>query len=546
MANVKFPRKEFESQLGRPISPELEERIHLFGTPVESLSETEIELEIFPNRPDLLSMQGFLRSFKSFLGEKKSLGLKKYKINKPEKDFKVKISPSVKSVRPYTVCAIIKGLKFSDTSIKEIIDLQEKLHGTIGRKRKKVAIGIYPLEKIKLPIKYEAIDPKKISFVPLESDREMNGLQILQKHPTGREYASLLEGHNKFPIFVDSDNKILSMPPIINSNETGKITSETSDVFVECSGLDLSILQKTLNIIVTTLSDLGGEIYQMNLDYGKSKIITPNLSTTELKISIQDINKLLGLELKESDLQKLIPRMGYNYKNKTVEIPAWRSDILHPVDITEDIAISYGYENFIPEIPQVSTVASESRESRILTKLREILIGLGLIEISSYHLIKEQEVKLFKLKETLEVLDSKTEYKVLRPNLLIPALRILNENKDNEYPQRIFEIGKIFSLNKNKSEIPILENQNLIIACSPSNFTDLKQILDYLFSALKIDYKIKESAHNSLIPGRTGAIILNNKEVGYIGEVSPPALKSWGIKMPVSVLELSLKEILVT
>jgi phenylalanyl-tRNA synthetase beta chain len=465
MANVKFPRKEFESSLGKKITKDLEEKIHLFGTPVESLSDSEIELEIFPNRPDLLSMQGFLRSFKAFLNLPKQTGLKEYKLKKPEKDYIVKISPSVKEVRPFTACAIVKDLNFSDEAIKEIIDLQEKLHSTIGRNRKKVAIGIYPLEKITLPITYEALDPKKILFNPLELNREMNGFQILQKHPAGREYAHLLEGKNKYPIFKDSKGNILSMPPIINSHETGKISEDTKSVFIECSGFNLSVLQKTLNIIVTTLSDLGGKIYQMSLDYGKDKIRTPNLSTEKMKISLSEINTLLGTKIKEPELSLLLRRMGFEYSKSSVSIPAWRTDILHPVDITEDVAISYGYNNLIPTIPKVSTVGSESIESKIVSKLSEILIGLGLIEISSYHLIKPEEAKLSKLKDIIELEESKTEYKILRPNLLIPTLRILSENKDSDYPQKIFEIGTVFSQEKkNTSKTGISESKNRLLS----------------------------------------------------------------------------------
>ena len=541
MANVKFPRKEFEKALGKLISQEIEEKIHLFGTPIESISNEEIELEIFPNRPDLLSMQGFLRSFKAFLGDKKSLGLRKYPLKKPEKDFKIKIEPSVKEIRPYTVCAIVKRLKLTDESIKEIIELQEKLHNTLGRNRRKVAIGIYPLEKIKLPITYKAMSPEKIKFVPLEYDKELSGKQILTKHPTGKEYAHLLENFDKFPVFIDAKNSILSMPPIINSHETGKITESTSEVFVECSGSDFQTLNKTLNIIVTTLSDFGGEIYQMSLDYGDKKFITPSLNSEKINISLEEINKLLGIDLKESDLKKLLPRMGYNYKNKEVEIPAWRCDILHRVDITEDIAIAYGYDKFIPKIPKISTIGEESKESKFSTKLREILIGLGLIEISSYHLIKQEEAKLFKLKNPLEVFDSKTEYKILRPNLLIPALRILSENKDSEYPQKIFEIGTVFNLDK--KETSVSENENLIIVFSPANFTDLKQILEYLFSSLELNYKLEESEYLHLIQGRTASIYINNKNIGYIGEVHPQTLSDSKIKMPVSVIELSLEHL---
>ena len=214
MANVKFPRKEVEKHI--KLDEKTIDRIMMLGIPVESLTNEEIEIQVLPNRPDLLSMHGFLRAVKSFLG--KETGLKRYKINKGDKNYKVKIDPSVKSIRPYTACAIVKGLKLDNSKIKEIIDIQEKIHTTLGRNRKKLAIGIYPLEKIALPIKYEARLPKDIKFLPLESDKEMNGLEILQRHPTGRDYAHLLQDLDKFPIFVDAKGKILSMPPIINSH----------------------------------------------------------------------------------------------------------------------------------------------------------------------------------------------------------------------------------------------------------------------------------------------------------------------------------------
>src|SRR3990167_5648103 len=138
----------------------------------------------------------------------KSVGLKEYKVNKPEKDYRVIIDSSVKDVRPYTACAIVRGLSLDDEKIKELIEIQEKLHITIGRKRKKMAIGIYPLEKIKLPITFKAIEPDKIKFMPLESDKELSGLEILHKHPAGKEYAHLLAGKVKFPVFVDANNEI--------------------------------------------------------------------------------------------------------------------------------------------------------------------------------------------------------------------------------------------------------------------------------------------------------------------------------------------------
>ena len=545
MAIITFNKKRFERDFGK-LSENMQNKIAMFGTPVESIKKDEFYVEIFPNRPDLLSYQGFRRAFLSFLGKK--TGLKEYKINKPEKNYNIIIDSSVKDVRPYTACAIVKRLRFDDEKIKELIETQEKLHTTIGRKRKRVAIGIYPMEKIKLPIKFKAIEPDQIKFIPLEMDKELSGLEILQRHPAGKEYAHLLAGKAKFPVFIDADNQILSMPPIINSHLTGKLTSKTRDVFIECSGDDFEILKKCLNIIVTSLNEMGGEIYQMTLRYGK-KEITPDLTSKKIKISLENTNKLLGIELKEKELKKLIEKMGHNYKDGSVEVAPWRIDILHEVDIIEDVAIAYGYENFVPEIPEIATIGEEDKKEIRKRKFSEILSGLGMIEVSNYHLTnKKDQIEKMNLiekqEEFIEVEESKTEYTILRKNLTHLLLKNFSENVDSEYPQQIFEIGGVFCLEEGKEKIK--EKDMLAAGISPGNFTKIKQILGYLFRMIgkEIIFKEAKEIPPYFIEGRTAEIIFKDKKIGLISEVHPKTLKNWRIKMPVALFEINLEEFL--
>ncbi|MBU2562480.1 MAG: phenylalanine--tRNA ligase subunit beta [Nanoarchaeota archaeon] len=543
MATITINKKQFEKDIGK-FDEKIQERIAMFGTPIEHLAEEEIQLEIFPDRPDMLSYQGWKKSFLAFLGKK--TGLKKYKINKPEKDYKIIIDSSVKNIRPYTVCAIVKGLAFDDEKIKEIVEIQEKLHVTLGRKRKKLAMGIYPLEKIKLPIKFEAREPDKIKFIPLEMERELSGLQILQRHPTGREYAPLLAGKTKFPIFIDSNKNILSMPPIINSQMTGKITEDTKDIFIECSGFDLEMLKKCLNMVVTALADMGGQIYQMTLVYGK-KIITPDFKIEKMKISLENTNKLLGLNLNEKQLKKLLEKMGYNYSKGFIEIPPWRIDILHEVDLIEDVAIAYGYENFVPEIPKISTIGEEDLKEVIKRKIGEVLIGVNLLECSSYHLTNKKNqftnmgIPKKLEKDSIEVEKSKTDYTILRKDLTHYLLKILSENVDSEYPQKIFEIGKIFSIKEEK----ISEMENLAVAITPGNFTEIRQILEYLSKMVNAEIKIEESEESPahFIEGRVAELKIADKKIGSLGEIHPRILKNWKMKMPVALFEINLEEI---
>lgn len=540
MANAVFNRKQFEKEIGR-LDEKMQNKIAMLGTPLEKFDDEKIEIEIFPNRPDLLSYQGFKRAMLAFLGKKK--GLKRYKVNKPEKDYNVIIDSSVKNIRPYTACAIVKDIRFEDDKIKELVDIQEKLHLTIGRKRKKAAIGIYPLEKIKLPITFKALEPDKIKFIPLESEKEMSGLQILQRHPAGKEYSHLLSGKQKFPVFIDAEDNILSMPPIINSQLTGKITNETKDVFVECSGYNLETLNKCLDIVVTALADMGGKIYQMELHY-KKKTITPDLTPEKMKISLQSTNKLLGLDLNEKELKNLLEKMGYDYDKENVEIPPWRIDVIHEVDLIEDVAIAYGYENFIPEIPSISTIGKEEKRETIKRKIAEILAGMNVLEVSNYHLTNKQDQfkKMSLLEEDfIEVEGSKTDYNILRKDLTHYLLKILSENVDSEYAQRIFEIGRIFETKNNET----IETENLALAIAPGNFTEVRQILEYLSKMINAEIRFSEPERlpNCFIEGRTAEISLNNKPIGFLGEIHPKILKNWKIKMPVALFEINLEGI---
>ena len=373
MTILTIPKKVFEKDIGK-LDEKMQEKIAMFSTPIEAIDDENLDIEIFPDRPDLLSYQNFKNSFLAFLGKK--TGLREIKVNNPLEGYKVVIDKSVLDVRPYTVCAIVKGLKFDDEKIKEIIDIQEKLHIGLGRKRKKLAIGIYPLDKISLPIKFEARKPEDIKFQPLEFPREINGRQILSQHPTGREYGDLMKGLDKYPVFVDANNEILSMPPIINSHKTGKIGEETKDIFIECSGFDLNIQNKVLNIICASLESMGGKVYSMELSYGKEKMITPDFTPDKINVSVDNVNKLLGLDLKEREIKNLLGKMGCNYSKGVVSVPAVRADVLHEVDLIEDVVIAYGYDNLVPEIPSVATIGEIDKKEKLKSKITDILEGI--------------------------------------------------------------------------------------------------------------------------------------------------------------------------
>ena len=544
MPTITLNKKVFEKLIDKKLTiDQLKEKISFLGTDLEKIEGNEIIVEVFPNRPDMLSEQGFARAFSSFIGKK--IGLRKYNVKKS--NYKVIVDKSVNQVRPYTACAVVKGINFDDEKIKEVIQIQEKLHVTYGRNRKKIAIGIYPFEKIKFPIRFEARKSDEVRFKPLESRELMTAKQILIRHPAGREYAHLLEKSTIYPVFVDANNEILSMPPIINSEEIGKINTKTKDVFIECSGFDFDSLNKCLNIIVAALADMGGQIFEIELGYQRKKFKTPNLVSEEMNLDVDYVNKILGLNLKDTDIKRYLSKMGYDYNGEKVSIPAYRTDILHPIDMVEDIAIAYGYENFKEEIPNVATIAKEDDFEIFKRKVAEILVGLGLVETNTYNLInKDNLVTDMNVNiDCVEIENAKNkDYNVLRSWMLPSLLQILKDNKHHESPQKIFEIGSIFKKDlKEETGVKEMNRLAVVISNKRTDYTDIRQIMDYLFRALDIEYSIEETEHGSFIPGRIAKVGVKGRGVAYIGEIHPLVIENLTLEMPAAAFELNLSDL---
>ncbi len=539
MPTVTLNKAVVEKLVGKQLPLEqLKDRISMLGTDLESVEGNEIIVEIFPKRPDLLSEQGFARAFSSFIGVK--TGLRKYSVK--ESNQKVIIDPSVKGIRPYTVCAVIKGLHFDEETIRQVIQIQEKLHVTYGRNRKKAAIGIYPLEKITFPITYKADSPNKIKFKPLESNREMTAAEILEEHKAGKEYAHLLQGLAKYPLFIDAKGEILSMPPVINSDKTGRVTEETKDVFVECSGFNFEVLSTCLNMIVTALADMGGEIYSLKLEYADGTKTTPNLTPTKMKLDLPYLNKRLGLSLTEAEAAKLLGKMGCGFEQGHALVPAYRADILHQVDLIEDIAIAYGYEHFQEEIPNVATIGEEDAFEKFSRKVRELLVGLQLLEVKNFHLTIKDDLtaKMNLSEEPIPLKNAIGDHNHLRNALMPSLLKNLSENQHHEYPQNIFELGRIFVPGDTETGVLEAEHLSVVLCHDKTDFTEVRQVLEALMRALGLECMVKESEYPPFIFGRSGDININGKKIGIIGELHPQVITNWQLTMPVVCFELNL------
>lgn len=261
MPTVEYSLIELQRLLGGEITiDELRDKIPMLGVDLEVIDEEKLVLEVFPNRPDMLSVEGFVRSLKGKLGYEK--GLVEIKVN--DSGIVLWVEPSVECVRPYVTAAAVYNITIDDEKLRSLMDLQEKLHITHGRRRRKVAIGVHDLSRVKPPFTYKAVKPHEISFVPLDMCERMDLSQILRQHPKGRDYAWTLEGSDVYPVIVDSNNNVLSFPPIINGELT-RVTEDTTELFIDVTGTDEKAINQALNILAYTLFDMGGVIYSVDV-----------------------------------------------------------------------------------------------------------------------------------------------------------------------------------------------------------------------------------------------------------------------------------------
>ncbi|MDK2914063.1 MAG: phenylalanyl-tRNA synthetase beta chain [Thermococcaceae archaeon] len=505
------------------------------------------------NRPDLWSAEGIARQIRFALGFQK--GLPKYEVEKS--DVVVYVDEKLKDIRPYGVYAIVEGLNIDEEALKQMINLQEKVALTFGRRRREVAIGIFDFDKVKPPIYYRAAE-KTEKFVPLGYDEEMTLEEILEKHEKGREYGHLIKDKPYYPLLVDSEGKVLSMPPIINSETTGRVTTETKNVFVDITGWDLNKVMLALNVVVTALAERGGKIKSVKVVYPDFEIETPDLTPKEFEVELDYIRKLAGLELSDGEIKELLEMMMYEVELKDgkakLRYPAFRDDIMHARDVLEDVLIAYGYNEIEPEEPKLAVQGRGDKFIEFEDAVRELMVGFGLQEVMTFNLTnREAQYDRMNLEfgkdyfnhppaELVEIENPiSPKWSALR-NWLIPSLLdFLSQNTHEEYPQKLFEVGKATLIDESRETKTVSESKLAVALVHPRvTFTEAKEILEGVMRHLGFEYELEEVEHPSFIPGRVGKIIVNGEAIGVIGEIHPGVLEKWGIEMPVAAFELFL------
>ncbi|NVM45623.1 MAG: phenylalanine--tRNA ligase subunit beta [Candidatus Lokiarchaeota archaeon] len=536
---------------------ELEYDLQWIGLDLEDINKEEqkIKIEYNPNRPDFSSPEGIARALQGYYEVK--LGVPKFNIKQSE--VVLNVDPSVKQVRPYIVCGIVRNIDLDEEEVATLMNIQEHLHWAVGRDRRKVAIGVHDLDKVKPPYRYTAVKPDSVSFTPLHGDGyPMNLEEILLLHEKGIEYASILEGKDVYPIIFDDNNEVLSFPPIINGVLT-TVTEETKNLFLDLTGTDLNAVNLALNILSTTLSDMGATIESVKVNYeGEKEIFTPNLDTTKWEVEIDYINSYLGLKLTPSEMIKCFQKVRIDAEESKkkgyldVFIPAFRGDIMHPVDLTEEVAIGYGYFN-IPKTIREGCIGEYHPIQTFSNKIRRIMIGAGYLEVLNFILTSSEKQYTY-MKQNYEESNLiqianpvSTEYNTTRTSILPNLMDTIRFNRSEEKPIKIFEVGDVVLLASEeetgaKREIHL----SAVSYHEDADFTEIRSTLDFIMTALGLyeEYEIKVGSNPSYINGRYGDVYLREIKVGEIGEINPEVLLNFKLEFPVAGLELNLQKFL--
>ncbi len=523
---------------------------------VESLEGDAVSIEVKDsNRPDIWAVEGIARALRGYLG----VGRTKEIRLAGRSNLKVVIDKRVKPIRPFISTAIVKGLQPTDEALKSWINLQEKLDQTYGRKRRRASIGFYQADLIQSPLSYTVANPDIITFAPLGSENKQSLRDIVENHPKGAEYGEIISQFETWPILVDGADNVLSLPPVINSNDLGRITTETKNILIEVTGTNAETVHNTLKIVVSTLAERGGKIYSCLeiYPYGSPRrFVSPDLSPTRAQLRLSYINTLLGTSLTLKEASRLAERAGYRVRIATgdtiqLEISCYRTDIMHSVDIIEDIAIAMDINKLKPEWPKIWSVGYFARETDETEGVAEIMVGLGFQEVLTYALTSPAVVS-----NNVQSIDGKlvellnprmTTHTVVRSWLLPSLLEILSHNTHVDYPQRIFEIGPYISRGENLIH-PIQESRKLAAVTIHANagFTEIRSSFDALAQNKGRSFQIKETEHPSFLSGRCGAITSDGTEVGVIGELNPRVIKSWGLNLPAAAFEMEMSALFLT
>ena len=537
VVELELPR--LQKLVGKTNRKKIIDTLPFVGLDIESQKNDIIRVEYSPNRPDYSTDFGIALGLQGLLGTK--TGIQKLKIKKIE-GYQIKVDSSVSKVRPFVTGIVARNGKIDEKVLRQLIVMQEDLHNGIGRRRKKSSIGIHDLDTISFPLTYTTTS-RNHKFIPLNSSQENSISEILENTEVGQDYGHILGNSPKVPIIIDSLGNTVSFPPIINSSMT-IVTTKTKNLLVEVTGLDKNDVEDMLSVVATVLQSAGFELCSVKISGAKNS--NPKFNQRKILINTNFVNAMLGLNISPGKIISALKkcRLEATSKNKNIicTVPRYRFDIFGPMDLVEEVALGYGIENLKPNLSTSKTLGQKNQKSNDLNSMCQIMVGIGYMEALNSSLTSKRILYDLTNRDSsniISVMDSKSqEHTILQDFILAGLLNNLSSNIHEPYPQKLFEIGTIFSKRN-----PIDEEIHLACVSShkDANFSEIKSILQ---SALKTGFNIvcntKTSTHPTFSKGRAAEIIVAGKSYGIIGEIDSKVRENFKIREPVVGFELKL------
>lgn len=551
MPTLTLDRRRFSSYVGRQLSvEEMAKWLPWLGTDTEEVGQDYVKIEYNPNRVDFCSYSGVARAFQGLMGWK--TGMPHFEVKKG--NIVLSVDKRVAEVRPYVVSAVVRDLNIDYDAIKELMEIQEALHWMIGRDRKKASIGVHNLDAVEPPFSYVTCAPDEIRFVPLDKTEEMTPQEILEKHEKGIAYKSEVDFASRYPLIVDRNRQVLSFPPIINGELT-RVEEDTNNLFIDVTGTELNAISRSLNVLVTALADMGGAVETVLIEYSNQVLVTPDLTPQKMKLHVDYSNNRLGLNFSEAQTIEALQKSRLDAKIEEngileVTVPSYRTDILHEIDLVEEVAVGYGVFRMKPTKPASVTTGKANKNSKVTSSVRQIMVGLGFTEALNFILTNEIDhyTKMRRKPKELVILANpvSSDYSIMRNNLLPSLMKNLAISKHHVFPQRMFEVSDVIKLNNNsETYTERVTHLAAVSSHSTSNFTEIKSILESLLINLGFkDWNIKETNNPSFLMGRVASVSIGNMFLGLVGEIHPEVLNNFELENPTGAFEINLHKII--
>jgi len=459
-------------------------------------------------------------------------------------------------------------MTFDATRYASFIDLQDKLHQNICRKRTLVAIGTHDLDTLQGPFTYEALPPEDIRFVPLKQEREFSAAELMEFYKGDQKlkaFLPIIEDSLVYPVLYDAKRTVLSLPPIINGAHSA-ITLQTRNVFIECTATDLTKAHIVLNMMVTMFSQYAAVPFSVEavevVDALGATSLTPDLAPREVEASMDFVNRCAGLSLGAADAAQLLQRMQLSAQvdasgsKLLVAVPPTRPDVLHAADVMEDVAIAFGFNNIPRSVPQTVTTGLPRPLNALSDLLRGEVAMAGFTEVLTWvlcsHVDNFANVRRVDDGKTAAIVGNPAalDFQVVRSSLLPGVLRTLGHNKDAALPVRLFEVGDVVLLDGSHDVGARNVRRLLALYCgTKGGFEVVHGLLDRVMEALDVRADPDVGYHTRAAPddgagpwlsGRIADVTYRRCLVGRMGVVHPDVLAAFDVPGPCSALELDV------